>query len=205
MATESKDDVSQAEGSRGDIEHLVIIGCSAGAFDGLGELLGDLGSDFPCPVVVVLHLHPDFKSVMADILGRRTRLQVKQAANGPLEAGVIYVARPDYHVVFADRQLKLDQGIAIHFSRPSIDVTFESAAREYGAKTIAVLLSGAGHDGAAGVQAVKSAGGVTIAQLPESAQFRSMPDAAIATGCVDFILPLGKIGAALLQLCKSAL
>jgi two-component system, chemotaxis family, protein-glutamate methylesterase/glutaminase len=202
MAIHTAGDASHSKAHGIHKYRVVTIGCSAGSFDGLCELLSELPSEFPCPVVVVFHLHPDYKSVMPDLVGHRTRLRVQQVENGGLEAGVVYIGKPDHHVVFSEHGLRLDHGVAIHHARPSVDVLFESAAREYGPSAIAVVLSGAGCDGATGIRAIKGAGGVTIVQLPKSAQFSSMPEAAIATGCVDLVLPLGKIGEALQELCN---
>ena len=89
----------------------------------------------------------------------------------------------------------------VHFSRPSIDLLFESVAGTYGSRSIGVALSGSGKDGAEGIRTIKEAGGVTMAQLPETAEFRPMPEAAIETGCVDFVLRLEEIGQKLTELC----
>jgi two-component system chemotaxis response regulator CheB len=182
---------------REDATPLVLIGLSAGGVDPLFSVLDSFPQHFNFPVVIVLHLHPDYKSVMAPLLSQRTGLRVEPAATGKLIPGVIYVAPPDQHVTFLGGEMKLVHSAPVHHARPSIDVLFESAAQDETLRVIAVLLSGAGSDGASGISAVKAAGGTTIAQSPETAQFRSMPNAAIATGCVDFVLPSSKIGEAL--------
>jgi two-component system chemotaxis response regulator CheB len=173
---------------------LVLIGLSAGGLDPLFTLLSSLPHDFNFPIIIVLHLHPDYKSVLAELLAHRTGLKVQPAADGKIFPGVIYIAPPDQHVTMQSGAIKLARTPPIHHARPSIDVLFESAARDDSLRVVAVLLSGAGSDGASGMSAIRAVGGVTIAQSPETAQFRSMPAAAIATGCVDFILPLSKIG-----------
>jgi two-component system, chemotaxis family, protein-glutamate methylesterase/glutaminase len=198
MATQSHDG-PQAHGT-GKYD-VITVGASAGAFDGLCALLSELPRDFPCAIVVVHHLHPDYKSILPELISHRTLMRVRQAEEGALEAGVVYVAKPDYHLMLSEHGLKMDQGSPVHHVRPSVDALFESAARYHGARVIGVILSGAGCDGAAGIRAIKNAGGATIVQSPQSAQFRSMPEAAVATGCVDFVLPLGKIGEALKTLC----
>jgi two-component system chemotaxis response regulator CheB len=179
---------------------LVLIGLSAGGVDELFTLLATLPRKFDFPIVVLLHLHPDYKSVLVELLAQRTGRHVQTAENGTLKRGVIYVAPPDQHVTFAAGKIKLVRTAPIHHLRPSIDVLFESAAHDDTLRVIAVVLSGAGSDGAHGMSAIKAVGGTTIAQSPETAQFRSMPDAAIATGCVDFVLPSGKIAEVLERL-----
>jgi two-component system chemotaxis response regulator CheB len=171
----------------------VLIGLSAGGIEELFTLFDSLPAAFRVPTVILLHLHPDYKSLIPTLLAQRTGRKVKTAGEGRLEAGVIYVAPPDQHVVFKNGNMSLAHTAPIHHSRPSIDVLFESAARDRTLRVIAVLLSGAGIDGTAGMSAVKAVGGTTIAQLPETARFPSMPNSAIASGSVDFVLPSSKI------------
>ena len=139
---------------------------------------------------------------MAQILGRRTPLQVKQAQGGEaLEPGVVYVAPPDNHLlVDAGGTLSLSHSELVHFVRPSADLLFESVAASYGDRAIAVVLTGAGRDGAMGVEAVKKMGGATIVQDEETAEHAGMPSAAIATRRVDFVLQLDEIAPALVTL-----
>lgn len=179
---------------------LVLIGLSAGGVDELFTLLDGLPSAVAYPIVIVLHLHPDYKSILVELLVQRTGRKVQVAADGKLTPGIIYVAPPDQHVTFLGGEMRLVRTAPVHHLRPSIDVLFMSAASDRTLRVIAVVLSGAGSDGALGVSAIKAAGGSTIAQTPESAQFRSMPNSAIATGCVDFVLPSGKIGEVLQKL-----
>jgi two-component system chemotaxis response regulator CheB len=114
----------------------------------------------------------------------------------------VYTAPPDEHLLVGPGKIQLAHSQLVHFSRPSIDLLFESVAGTYGSRSIGVVLSGSGKDGAAGVRTVKEAGGITIAQTPETAEFRHMPEAAIETGCIDFILPLTEIGEKLAGLCS---
>lgn len=179
---------------------LVLIGLSAGGVDELFTLLDGLPRDLEYPIVVVLHLHPDYKSILVQLLTQRTGRKVQVAADGKPTPGVIYVAPPDQHVTFLGGEMRLVQTAPVHHLRPSIDVLFMSAASDRTLRVIAVVLSGAGSDGALGTSAIKAAGGAIIAQSPETAQFRSMPNSAIATGCVDFVLPSGKIGEMLQKL-----
>ncbi len=139
---------------------------------------------------------------MAEILGRRTNLRVKQAQDGDyLAPATVYVAPPDRHLlVNPDGSLSLSQSELVHFVRPSADLLFESVAASYRDRAIAVVLTGTGSDGTMGVQAIKKMGGVVIAQDERSSDFFGMPGAAIQTGNVDFILPLGEIPSTLIRL-----
>jgi two-component system chemotaxis response regulator CheB len=152
---------------------------------------------------VVQHLSPAHKSSLAYLLAKTTGMEVKEAADkAVLEPGVVYIAPPNAHLVSFRRQLKLQHSVAINFHRPSVDTLFQSMALSFGKQLVGVVLSGAGGDGAIGIAAIKKAGGATIAQDPLEAEFRSMPISAIATGCVDQILPLAAIGPAIASLCS---
>jgi two-component system, chemotaxis family, protein-glutamate methylesterase/glutaminase len=181
---------------------VVVIGASAGGLSALGAVLGELPAAFPVPLVLVLHLSPDRPSHLTDVLGRQTRLRVRWAQSGQrLEPGTIYVAPPNRHVVFdPDGAMSLLQTPAVHFSRPSVDLLFESAARTFGSRTLAVILTGNGYDGSDGVPLVHRFGGVVIAQDEASSQFFSMPREAIESGGVSYVLPLDAIAPAILRL-----
>ncbi|PYV84122.1 MAG: chemotaxis protein CheB [Acidobacteria bacterium] len=179
---------------------LIAIGASAGGLTALSQLLGDLGPQFPA-IVVVQHLDPRHKSQLPGLLSRKTRKPVKQAEDGePVLPGNIYIGPPDEHVLISKSKIQLAHSRLIRFSRPSIDVMFVSVAATYGDRAIGIILSGSNRDGSDGIAAIKRAGGITIAQDPATAEFRVMPQAAIDTGCVDFVLPLGKMGEALSEL-----
>jgi two-component system chemotaxis response regulator CheB len=183
---------------------VVALGASAGGLNALKQVLSGLPINFPSSIVVVQHLAPGHKSWMASLLGRSSRLKVKQAEHGEiLLPGVVYTAPPDEHLLVGPGKVQLAHSQLVHFSRPSIDLLFESVAGTYGSRSIGVVLSGSGRDGAAGTRTIKEAGGITIAQLPETAEFRHMPEAAIETGCIDFILSLGEIAEKLAGLCCS--
>lgn len=181
---------------------IIAIGASAGGLAAITEVLAPLSADFPCALVVVQHLHPDYQSRMAEILSRRTKLNVKQAQDGDqLSPGTVYIAPPDNHLlVLADGVLALRHTQKIHFLRPSADVLFESVASSFMSRSIGVVLSGTGSDASAGLTAIKNAGGITIAEDYKTAEFPGMPESAWHTGLVDFILPLSKIGAKLIEL-----
>ena len=190
---------------RGAAFHIVALAASAGGLAALGAVLSGLPDDFPAALVIVQHLDPRHRSLMADILSRRTKLKVKQATEGDrLSPGIAYIAPPDRHLlVNPDGSLSLSQSELVHFVRPSADLLFESVAASYKGHAIAVVLTGNGSDGAMGVQAIKKMGGTVIVQDEKSSQFSGMPSAAIRTGQSDFILPLGEIAAALMTLVRT--
>jgi two-component system chemotaxis response regulator CheB len=158
-------------------------------------VLHGLPADFPASVVIVLHLMPDHPSYLAEILGRKSPLPVVQAEDGQsLEHGCVYVAPPDHHLtVGSDGRLGLEQSPPVRFVRPSIDLFLMSLADSYDGRAVAVILSGAGGDGAQGITRIKAAGGTVLAQEAGSAEHDGMPEAAAATGAVDRILPLAQI------------
>jgi len=181
---------------------IVAMGASAGGLNALSQVLRVLPNNFPSSVVVVQHLAPRHKSWIADLLGRSSKLKVKQAEHGEiLLPGMVYTAPPDEHLLVGPGKIQLAHTQLVRFSRPSVDLLFESVAGMYGSRSIGVVLSGSGRDGSEGLRTIKESGGITIAQKPESAEFRPMPEAAVETGCVDFILRLEEIGAKLTELC----
>jgi len=184
---------------------VIALASSAGGLNALGRILSALPEDFPSALVVIQHLDPRHRSLMADILSRRTPLRVKQADHGDeLAAGTVFIAPPNQHLL-VNRQgtLSLTQTELVHFVRPSADLLFESVAASYKERAIAVVLTGTGSDGSMGVRAIKKMGGTVIAQ-DETAEFFGMPSAAIATGDVDFTLPLDQIPSALVSLVQAA-
>lgn len=181
---------------------VVAMGSSAGGLHALTDVLRSLPVSFPASVLVVQHLSPEHKSWIASLLGHATRMKVKQAEHGEIMLpGMVYTAPPDEHLLAGPGKIQLAHSQLVHFSRPSIDLLFESVAGTYGSRAIGVVLSGSGRDGATGIRAIKEAGGITLAQSPETAEFKPMPQAAVDTGCIDFILPLEKIGSTLIDLC----
>ncbi len=181
---------------------IVAFACSAGGLTALSEILSRLPPDFPVPIVIVQHLDPRHRSLMAEILSKRTGLRVKEAEEGEvLCQSTVYVARPDRHLLInLDSTISLTQTELVHFVRPSADLLFESVAASFKDRAIAVVLTGTGSDGAMGVQAIKKMQGTVIAQDDATAEFSGMPKAAIGTQSVDFILPLREIPDALVTL-----
>jgi two-component system, chemotaxis family, protein-glutamate methylesterase/glutaminase len=178
------------------------VAASAGGLAAISAVLGALPADFPVPVLIVQHLDPRHGSLMAEILRRRTPLQVEEARTGTrIEPATVYIAPPDQHLlVNPGGRLSLSHSELVHFVRPSADLLFESGAGAFPGRVIGVVLTGTGSDSNMGVRAIRKAGGTVIAQDPESADFGGMPQAAIAAGGVDLVLPLEEIGRALVEL-----
>lgn len=181
---------------------VVAVAASAGGIRALCRMVEVLPENFPAAVLVVQHIDPRHESLVAQILQRHTRLKVSEARQTTtIETGHLYVAPPDRHLlVEPGGVLNLTRTELVHFVRPSADLLFESVAAGYGERAIAVVLSGSGSDGASGIEAIKQKGGTTFAQDQETSEVFGMPSAAIATGCVDFVLPLDEIGPALVTL-----
>lgn len=167
---------------------LLIIGGSAGSLEVLVQLLPALNKNLKLAIVVVMHRKAG-ESVLVDVLSGKTTWPVKEAEEKEnIEFGNVYVAPSDYHLLFEkNKTFSLDFSEKVHYSRPSIDVSFESVAEAYGAAVIAVLLSGANADGAAGLNLIRNAGGVAIVQDPSEASVAYMPQQAIDNFQVDYI------------------
>ena len=184
--------------------HLVGIGASAGGLEALQLLLGSLASVGNVAYVVAQHLSPDHGSLMVDLLSRVTTLQVLQAVDGAvLLPGTITVCPPNHDIrVLGDRVI-LTAPEPRFGPSPCVDQLFDSIAEHWRERGAAVVLSGTGSDGARGLRAVRAAGGLTIAQAPESARFDGMPRAAIAMGGADLIFEPIAIGQHLCDLIHS--
>lgn len=184
---------------------VVALAASAGGLQALSTVLAALPTGFRAAIVLVQHLDPHHRSLMAHILGQRTALDVHQAAHGDrLRPGGVWIAPPDHHLlVNGDGSISLTQTELVHFVRPSADLLFKSMAAGFRERSIAVVLTGTGSDGAMGVRAVREVGGKVIAQDEATSDSFGMPAAAIATGCVDFVLPLDEVAPALATLVMS--
>lgn len=160
----------------------VVIGASAGAVQALLDILPTLPSAFPLPLLVVVHIPPDRANSLVPLFASKCQLVVKEAEDKePAEAGTIYFAPSDYHLlVEKDGTLSLATDELVNHSRPAIDVLFESAADAFGPALIGIVLTGANHDGAAGLAAVAQAGGLAIVEDPATASAPAMPEAALA-------------------------
>ena len=180
----------------------VAIGASAGAVQALLAVLPALPASFPLPVLVVVHVPPDRDNVLVPLLRTKCRLAVKEAEDKePLVGGGVYFAPSDYHLlVETTGHLALSTDEPVNYSRPAIDVLFESAADAFGAGLVGVVLSGANHDGAAGLKAVAEAGGVAIIQDRAEAYATAMPDAALQACPTASVMTLDAIASYLSSL-----
>ncbi|HTL08936.1 MAG TPA: chemotaxis protein CheB [Chitinophagaceae bacterium] len=176
---------------------LVVIGGSSGSLDALVTILPALKKNFSIPVLLIIHRSNAADSGLTDLLASRTSLKIKEVDEKEyLQPGWIYLAPPDYHVLLEeDGSLSLDASEKVFYCRPSIEVSFTSAAQAYGEACIAVLLSGANADGAAAMNKIKAMGGKTIVQDPAEAVVAYMPSQAIQLAAIDEILPAAGIAA----------
>jgi len=177
---------------------IVVIGTSWGGLAALRELVGALPSSFKLPVVLVQHRHRESDHLLATLLQDRAALKVCEVEDkSPICAGSIYVAPADYHLLIEGNHFALSTEEPVRYSRPSIDVTFTSAADRYGAGTIGVVLTGANADGAAGLERIASRGGLAVVQAPETAESPAMPTAALRAVPAAKVLTITGIGALL--------
>ena len=190
----------EAPAEIGTVDHVVGIGASAGGLEALEALFENLAPNTGAAYVVITHLSPDFKSIMDELLARRTEMPVHVVNDGEtLTANCVYVIPPGKDMIVQSGRLFLsDRTVHGHPSLP-IDLFFGSLAREYGKRAAAVILSGTGADGARGAKALHEAGGLVIAQSVDTARFDGMPRAAAETGAVDLVLAPESIGAALAE------
>lgn len=187
---------------------LIVIGCSLGGMHALQVILGNFTRSFCVPIVVAQHRHRKSNEGLPAYLRRKTDLPVVDAEDKQwIEAGHVYLAPADYHLhierngVRGELSLSVDE--RVHFSRPSIDVLFESAADAYSDAVVGVILTGANDDGARGAARIKARGGIVVAQDPATAEAPVMPRAAIELSPVDRILLLEEIGPFLIEVCQA--
>jgi two-component system, chemotaxis family, protein-glutamate methylesterase/glutaminase len=184
----------------------IVMGTSAGGLFSLSYLLEALPQKYPIPLIIVQHRVKDQRVLLEELLQTKSAIRIKQAdEKEAIENGVAYIAPPDYHLlVESDRTFSLSVDEPVRFSRPSIDVLFESAAAVFQAELVGILLTGANNDGAAGIREIRKSGGLTIAQDPREAQYSTMPQAAVDTKCVNHIWSLSEIKDFLLKLEKTS-
>lgn len=174
---------------------LLIIGGSAGSLEVLMKILPGLSAIPSFAIVLVLHRKSTEDATLEELIAIKTNIPVKEVEDKtPILPGYLYVAPSDYHLLFEKNDvLSLDISEKVNYSRPSIDVSFESAAEAYGESLVGLLLSGANSDGTEGLLAIKNAGGTTVVQNPESAQMPTMPQNAITYTAPDYILDVEHI------------
>jgi two-component system chemotaxis response regulator CheB len=173
----------------------IVIGTSAGGLQVLSSILSVLPANFPLPVIIVQHRAKDERELLEEVLQAKCSITIRQVEEKEkIKPGVVYLAPADYHLlVEKDYSFSLSCDDYLHFSRPSIDILFETAAEVYEGALIGVILTGASKDGAAGIKQIRMHGGTTIAQDPKSAEYPLMPQAAINTGYVQYILSTKEI------------
>ena len=173
----------------------IVIGTSAGGLNALKIILERLPEDFPIPILIVQHLRADSEDFWIKNLNAQCKIRVKEAEEKEvITKGNVYIAPPDYHMLLEfDRSITLSQEGKVNFSRPSIDVLFETASDACKDKLLGVVLTGASKDGAWGLRKIKRNGGITVAENPATAEFKLMPLEAIRASKVDYILSLQEI------------
>ena len=182
-------------------EGVVAIGASAGGIEALSDLAAGMPRDFPFAVMIVIHMSRRAPSLLAQIIDRNGPLPAVTAVDGALlEAGRIYAAVPDHHLLTRDHRVALSDGPCESGHLPGIDALFRSVALDYGPRAIGVLMSGLLDDGVAGLRAIKAKGGVTMVQEPADALFPDLPKNAIKAGAADHTAAAQEIGSLLERL-----
>lgn len=180
---------------------IIVIGGSAGAFEPIRTIIGGLPASFPASVLVVIHMMPDFPSLLEEHLSPQSRLPVTQAADEePIRRGHIYIARPDYHLTVEAGRMRVVRGPRENRHRPAIDPLFRTAARVYGSRVIGVILSGNHDDGSMGLYGVKQRDGIAIVQDPAEAGWSEMPRRALAYATPHYVLKTRDIASNLIDL-----
>ena len=181
----------------------VVIGFSAGGLNAVKVVLPALPMAFPAAVIIVRHVAEQTECDLPRLLRDRCLLPLRPAEEKELiHPGVVYVAPPGYHLlVESDRSFSLSVDEPVNYSRPSIDVLFETAAEAYGSELIGVVLTGANRDGSAGLKRIKELGGCAVVQDPATAEAELMPESAIEAAAVDHIVDIMEIGPLLAELC----
>lgn len=176
---------------------LVVIGTSAGGLTALEQLLTALPASFPLPMLVVQHRSRE-SDLLCEVLAARSPLPVREVTDkDPIEPGTVYLAPPDYHVLVDEGAFSLSADEPVRFARPSIDVSFLSAADAFGAALVGVVLTGANEDGAAGLRRIHQEGGLALVQDPATAEVARMPAAALAAVPTAGRLSLAQLAGAL--------
>ncbi len=183
---------------------IIVIGASAGGVDALPRLIAGLPADLPASVFVVLHIPGLGPDLLQEIIGQNAVLTVKNGSDGEkIEPGRVYLAPPDHHLQMEGGCVRVTRGPRENRHRPSIDALFRSAAEAYGPRVTGVVLTGYLDDGTAGLNSVKTHGGVAIVQDPKDAAVPGMPESALRNVNVDYCVPLAEIGPLLVRLATS--
>lgn len=184
---------------------VVGVGASAGGLEALRLLLSGLPDQANLCYVIAQHLDPKHSSALVELLSRNTKMQVREIEDGqPAIANGIYITPPDRNAVIKRGKLYLSKPTTSFGPKPSVDMLFSSLAEDKAERAVGIILSGTGSDGAHGIRSIRGQGGITITQDPATAKYDGMPRAAIATQCVDLVLPSEEIGAELERVLKQA-
>ncbi len=180
---------------------IVVVGASWGGLQALTTLVSGFAASFPFPVVVVQHRSRDSTSALAELLQDVSKLQICEVEDkAPIVSGHVHIAPPDYHLLVDRGSFSLSTEAPLRYSRPSIDITFESVAYAYDSGAIGVVLTGANQDGAAGLRTIVARRGTAIVQDPETAESPTMPRAALEAVPTATVLPIGDIAPFLTRL-----
>ncbi len=180
---------------------IIVMGTSAGGMGALSELLPAFPASYPLPIAIVQHVHPWQDDYFIEHYAHRCAMTVKEASEKePIRPGFVYLAPPNYHLLIEeDHTFSLSVDERVNYARPSIDVLFDSAVDVYGPAVVGVVLTGANNDGAQGLRRIKARGGLAMVQDPNTAESSYMPKAAIEATPVDYVVPLAKMAALLLE------
>ena len=194
--------MAESSGSSNGVPRgVVVVGASAGGVEALTQFAGGLPADFSYSILVTLHMPASAPSVLAKIIDRHAPLPASTAIDGePLKAGRIYVAVPDRHLLLSDHKVVLSEGPTENSHRPAINALFRSAALHFGPYAIGVVFSGVLDDGVLGAAAIRSRGGITVAQRPDDALFGTLPNNAIEAGAIDHQVAAADAGTLIKQL-----
>lgn len=175
---------------------VVVIGGSAGSLEVILKILAGIHGPIQQSIVIVVHRKHSSDSILADLLSDKADMPVREVEDKePVLPATIYIAPPDYHLLFESTSMfALDSSEKMHYSRPSIDVTFESAAEMFGPACVGILLSGANADGAMGLKRIREAGGLAMVQDPATAEVDYMPAQAVKLGAAEMVVEGNKIG-----------
>ena len=180
---------------------LVVIGASTGGVAALMELVKVLPADFPAPIFIVMHVPADSPSMLPQLLNSVSALKAREPQDEEVvEAGIIYLARPDHHLLLEGNRVLVTRGPKENRFRPSIDALFRSAAYTYGPRVIGVVLTGYLDDGTSGLWSVQRMGGLAVVQDPHDAEQPSMPTNALEFVAADYVVPLAQLGTLLVRL-----
>jgi len=184
---------------------IIVIGASAGGFEAIQEIIGNLPADLQAAIFIVWHMSPNVRGLLPEVLNKKNTLKAAHAVdNEPIQHGRVYVAPPDHHLMIQKEFVRITKGPKENRFRPAVDPLFRSAAYYCGGRTTGIVLSGALDDGTAGLWTIKQCGGTAIVQDPSDAEVPSMPENALKAVEADHVLPVSEIAPLLVNLVNQA-